>query len=95
MPKASPTPKKGQTSPFAIKGPYRLWDGEFDVLDQAWTFTIRVDGSRHCILTGPNGVPVEVFLQAGTYKIKFPPGSMSPLRSFAIDPDPGTGRIIP
>ena len=95
MAKTPPTPKKGQTSPFNIKGPYRLWDGKFDVQEQTWTLLIRVDGARRCILTGPNGVPMDVFLEAGVYSIEFPHGSMSPLRSLAIDPDPGTGRKIP
>lgn len=69
----------------------RIWDAEFQRDDQTWILSIEVD-ERPCTVIDPQGVPTQIFLDAGVYKLIFPSGSASPLRSLVIDPDPGTGR---
>lgn len=77
------------------KVPYRVWDQELQTEDQTWILSIVVESERPCTLIDPKGNPRLIFPEAGTYKIVFPSGSMSPLRALAIDPDPGTGRRVP
>ncbi len=82
-----------------LKIPYRAWATEFETEHQTWVISIEVAASgdhfRPCTLIDPHGNPRLIFPEPGTYKIIFPSGSLSPLRSLAIDPDPGTGRRIP